>query len=86
MGGICFFIRLFYWYENAIIGAADLLDYIRVSFAISIAPGYIAAIINPASDGYKLIPAFQIAAMIQTIIGTFLWAGFIATFARKYMR
>ena len=77
---------LFYWYENAIIGAAYWPDYIKVSFAISIAPGYIAAIINPASDGYKLIPAFQIAAMIQTIIGTLLWAGFIATFARKYMR
>jgi hypothetical protein len=57
-----------------------------VSFAIAIAPGYIAAIINPGSAGYRLVPAYQIVAMIETIVGTFLWAGFIATFAKKYMR
>lgn len=77
---------LLYAYGNGISGAVETLDYIKISFAIAIAPGYIAAIINPGSAGYRLIDEYQIVAMAETIVGTFLWAGFIATFARKYMR
>ena len=75
-----------YLIGNGIEGIEHWYDYVKISFAIAIAPGYIAAIINPASAGYKLIPIYQAIAIIETIIGTFLWAGFIATFARKYMR
>lgn len=91
--------RLMYWWlliiiifsniyliGNGIDGIEHWYDYIKISFAIGIAPGYIAAIINPASAGYKLIPMYQVVAIIETIVGTFLWAGFIATFAKKYMR
>jgi uncharacterized protein YjbI with pentapeptide repeats len=71
---------------NGIVGIENWFDYIKISFAFGIAPGYIAAIINPASAGYKLIPMYQAVAIIETIVGTFLWAGFIATFAKKYMK
>ena len=36
-----------YWAGNGIEGAVIALDYIKVSFATAIAPGYIAVIINP---------------------------------------
>jgi len=85
-GAIVLAFGFFYWYGKGIIGATEWLDYIKISFAIAIAPGYIAAIINPGSAGYRLVPAYQMVAMIETIVGTFLWAGFIATFAKKYMR
>ena len=75
-----------YWIGGGINGATGLLDYIKFSFAIAIAPGYIASIINPGSTGYSLLPEFQAAAMAESIFGTLLWAGFIATFAKKYMR
>lgn len=91
--------RLMYWWllivvafafiyssGNGIDGIAEWYDYIKVSFAIAIAPGYIAAIINQGSEGYRLVPTYHLVAMIETIVGTFLWAGFIATFAKKYMR
>lgn len=85
-GAIVLAFGFIYWYGDGIIGTTDRLDYIKVSFATAIAPGYIAAIINPESAGYRLVPAYQLVAMIETIVGTFLWAGFIATFAKKYMR
>lgn len=77
---------LVYALGNAIYGATEPFDYLKISFATAIAPGYIAAIINPGSMGYRLIPEYQAVAIIETIVGTFLWAGFIATFAKKYMR
>jgi len=77
---------ILYQAGNGIIGATQPFDYIKLSFATAIAPGYIAAIFNPGSTGYRLISEYQAVAMAETIVGTFLWAGFIATFARKYMR
>jgi hypothetical protein len=71
---------------NGITGATQLFDYFKFSLAIAIAPGFIATIINPGSIGYNLSPEYQAAAIIESIFGTFLWAGFIATFARRYMR
>jgi hypothetical protein len=42
---------------------------------------------NPGTTGYKITTELcQYVAMIETIVGTFLWAGFLATFAKKYMR
>lgn len=63
-------------------GLLGTLNYIEGSFATAIAPGYIAVIIN--STAYASI--YHKIAILETIIGTFLWAGFIATFAKRYMR
>jgi uncharacterized protein YjbI with pentapeptide repeats len=76
----------FYWIRSGINGATQLFDYTKFSLATAIAPGYIATIITPGSTGYTLAPEYQAVAIIESIFGTFLWAGFIATFARKYMR
>ena len=71
---------------RTIIGATQLFDYVKFSLATAIAPGYIATIISPGSTGFKLAQEYQAVAIVESIFGTFLWAGFIATFARKYMR
>lgn len=42
--------------------------------------------ITPGFGKYKPDGWYQIAASAEAIIGTFLWATFIATFSRKYMR
>ncbi len=74
-----------YWITNGI-EAATLSECIKFSFATAIAPGYIASVINPGNIGYVLIPKYHGIAMAETIFGTLLWAAFIATFARKYMK
>jgi uncharacterized protein YjbI with pentapeptide repeats len=93
-GAIVIAFGLFFWHWEGIVRiiganefAAGLLDCIKVSFVTAIAPGYIAAIINPGTTGYKTTSdLYTYVAMAETIVGTFLWAGFIATFAKKYMR
>lgn len=78
-----------YYSGDAISGISSVFDYLKVSFATAIAPGYIAVIMNPSNStgGYRLTSGYyQAAAMVETLLGTFLWAGFIATFAKKYMR
>jgi hypothetical protein len=55
-------------------GLLGTLDYMEGSFA----PGYIAVIIN--STVYT--QTYHKIAILETIIGTFLWAGFITTFAK----
>lgn len=72
-----------YWATDGMKGGfLGALNYIEGSFATAIAPGYIAVIIN--STGRT--PIYHAMAILETIIGTFLWAGFIATFAKRYMR
>jgi hypothetical protein len=61
-------------------------DYLKFSFATAFAPGYIVNAIRPGYMGYQLLPKYQAIAMIETIFGTFMWAAFITTFARKYMK
>jgi hypothetical protein len=75
-----------YWIGSGLMGATQLFDYVKFSLATAIAPGYIATIISPGSTGFKLAPEYQAVAIVESIFGNFLWAGFIATFARKYMR
>jgi hypothetical protein len=58
-------------------GNATLADYIWFSIATAVTPGY---------AGYKPTPDFKLVAGLEAIFGTFMWAAFIATFARKYMR
>lgn len=74
---------LVYWIIDGMKGGLlGTLDYFESSFATAIAPGYIAAIIN----GARYTPLYHVSAIFETIIGTFLWAGFIATFAKRYMK
>jgi hypothetical protein len=73
---------LIFWVAKGI-GGATVFECIKFSFATAIAPGYIASIINPGNLGYRLIPEYHALAMAETIVGTFLWAAFIATFTRK---
>jgi hypothetical protein len=58
-------------------GNATLADYVWFSIATAVTPGY---------AGYKPVTDFKWVAGIEAIFGTFMWAAFIATFARKYMR
>ena len=76
-----FFVGIFagiYWKWNGVIGALQPLDYIWFSITVAVTPGF---------AGYKPTPGlFQVVAGLEAIFGTFMWAAFIATFARKYMR
>ncbi len=56
---------------------ATLIDYVWFSIATAVTPGY---------AGYKPTTEFKLVAGLEAILGTFMWAAFIATFARKYMR
>ena len=66
-----------YWYCEAVEGASAWFDYIWFSIATAATPGY--ALYNP-------IGHYKIMTGVEAIVGTFMWAGFIATFARKYLR
>jgi hypothetical protein len=60
------------------VAADSFLEYFYFSVVTAATPGY---------GGYKPAPGFyQGLASIEAIFGTFMWAAFIATFARKYMR
>lgn len=52
-------------------------DYFWFSVATAATPGYAL---------YKPVGMFKFIAGIQAIIGTFMWAAFITTFARKFSR
>jgi uncharacterized protein YjbI with pentapeptide repeats len=72
-----------YWTTESMKGGLlGISNYLESSFATAIAPGYIAVIIN----GMGHTPLYHAEAILETIMGTFLWAGFIATFAKRYMR
>jgi uncharacterized protein YjbI with pentapeptide repeats len=80
MGWWGVFVVLFaiiYWHWHGIIGASEFMDFLWVSLTTAVTPGF---------SGYKPAPGFQWIAGIEAILGTFMWAAFIATFARKYMR
>jgi len=74
---MAFAFASFYWYFDAVEGASAWFDYIWFSIATSATPGY--ALYNPIGH-YKIVTG------IQAIFGTFMWAAFIATFARKWQR
>ncbi len=73
-----FCLAFVYWMGNGIEGAGSLLGYIYFSVVTAATPGY---------GGYNPKPGFyQGLASFEAIFGTFMWAAFIAIFARKYMR
>jgi len=82
-----FFVFLFaaiYWIGNGVTDATtkqpltDPLAYIWFSITVAVTPGF--AGYKPAAGWYQLL------AGLEAIFGTFMWAAFITTFARKYMR
>ena len=73
-----FCLAFVYWIGNGVEAADSLVEYIYFSVVTAATPGY---------GGYKPVPGFyQGLATFEAIFGTFMWAAFIATFARKYMR
>jgi hypothetical protein len=57
--------------------AKQWYDYFWFSIATAFTPGY--ALYKPESY-------FKFIAGIEAILGTIMWAAFITTFARKFMR
>jgi uncharacterized protein YjbI with pentapeptide repeats len=57
--------------------SSNLIDYLWFSIATAATPGYAL---------YKPLGNFKLVAGIQAILGTFMWAAFITTFARKFSR
>jgi len=78
---VCFF-ALLYWIGGGIKIDSDqhlnILDYLWFSITVAVTPGF--AGYAPKSG------LFQVVAGLQAIFGTFMWAAFITTFAKKYMR
>lgn len=73
-----FFFAFLFWIGNGVEAADSLLEYIYFSIVTVATPGY---------GGYYPKPGiYQGLASFEAIFGTFMWAAFIATFARKYMR
>ena len=73
-----FSLAFVYWLGNGVEAADSLVEYIYFSVVTAATPGY---------GGYHPKPGiFQGLASFEAIFGTFMWAAFIATFARKYMR
>lgn len=57
--------------------ARQWYDYLWFSIATAATPGYAL---------YKPLGLFKIIAGVEAILGTFMWAAFITTFARKFSR
>ena len=70
-----------YWFGNQFEKTIHLWGYlwkcIYFSTVSAATPGY---------GGYAPRPGFEVLAAFEAVFGTFMWAAFIATFARKYMR
>ncbi len=81
--GFAALFAILYWIGGGINNSTpnqplNLLDYLWFSITVAVTPGF---------AGYK--PAtgiYQVLAGLEAIFGTFMWAAFITTFARKYMR
>lgn len=68
---------LIYWTRNGLEDATAPVEYLYFSTISAVTPGY---------GGYQLKSELFVFSAIEAILGTFMWAAFIATFARKYMR
>ena len=73
-------ILIFTWIystQTGINGNLGFLSYLYSSVVTAITPGF---------GTYTPEGIYQLVASVEAIIGTFMWAAFIATFTRKYMR
>ena len=88
-GIIIILFGIIYHLGNEVNGTTGLFQCMIISFATAIAPGYAASIVQPiqsVGSGFHFTAIYKVVAMAETIVRTFLWAGFIATFAKRYMR
>jgi len=73
-----FVLAFVYWLGNGVAAADSFWECIYFSIVTAATPGY---------GGYHPNPGcYQCLASFEAIFGTFMWAAFIAIFARKYMR
>lgn len=68
---------LVYWLGNVIEEANSLLECVYFSIQAAVMSG---------NGAYHPRSIFNIVASLEVILGIFMWATLIATFARKYMR
>lgn len=71
-------IALIFWLGKGVQGADTFSANLYFSAVTALTPGY--GGFKPASGSYQFL------ATVEAIFGTFMWAAFIATFARKFMR
>ena len=73
-----FVLAFVYWLGQGVVAADSFWECLYFSVVTAATPGY---------GGYTPAPGvYQLLATSEAIIGTFMWATFIVTFARKYMR
>jgi hypothetical protein len=83
IGFVAIFVGIYYHWQgidslaSQLKGNATIADYVWFSIATAVTPGY---------AGYRPTPDFKLVAGVEAILGTFMWAAFIAMFSRKYMR
>ncbi len=75
---VVFGFAFFFWIGNGVEGATSLWENIYFSIVTATTLGY--------GDYHPTYGIYQGLAGILAIFGTFMWAAFIAIFARKYMR
>lgn len=74
---IILIFAIIYSTQNGINGNLDYSSYFYSSVVTGITPGF---------GNYRPDGIYQLLASFEAIVGTFMWAAFIATFTRKYMR
>ena len=73
-----FVLAFVYWLGHGVVAADSFWGCLYFSIVTAATPGY---------GGYTPAPGlYHGLASFEAIFGTFMWAAFIATFARKYMR
>jgi hypothetical protein len=75
--GLIMAFSFIFWIGNGMGGGYSYLESFYSSVVTAATPGY---------GGFNPQGNYKLAASIEAIFGTFLWAAIIATFSRKYMR
>lgn len=69
------------WAGNELEKISNLWDYLWKCIYFNITTAA-----TPRYGGYTPRSGFEILKVFEAIFGTFIWAAFIATFARKFIR
>jgi len=75
---VVFVLAFIYWAGKGVKDADSFWTYLYFSVVTAATPGY--------GGYYPKSGFFQGLATFQAVFGTFMWATFVATFARKFMR
>ncbi|ODS37608.1 hypothetical protein BEH94_10310 [Candidatus Altiarchaeales archaeon WOR_SM1_SCG] len=75
---VVFGCAFLYWQGNAVVGASSFQECVYFSIVTITTLGY--------GDYEPVKGIYQLLAASEAVFGTFMWAAFIAIFARKYMR